>query len=46
MTCKPEQFPEGVLRIEKPHKIIVLVFASGKAVISGFKSANHIELVA
>lgn len=43
MIYEPEQFPGGILKIEEPHKATVLIFASGKAVIAGLKSSNHIK---
>jgi transcription initiation factor TFIID TATA-box-binding protein len=42
---EPEQFPGAILRLEKPFKTSVLLFASGKAVITGLKSSAQIELV-
>ena len=48
-NCKiiyePEQFPGGILRIEEPYKATILIFASGKAVITGLKSSNKIKPV-
>jgi transcription initiation factor TFIID TATA-box-binding protein len=35
---EPEQFPAAIVRVEKPHKTTILVFASGKTVITGLKS--------
>ena len=43
MIYEPEQFPSGILRIEEPFKATVLLFASGKAVITGLKSSNQIK---
>jgi len=43
MIYEPEQFPGGILRVEEPYKATVLVFASGKAVITGLKSSRHIK---
>ena len=40
---EPEQFPGAILRIKKPFKSSVLVFASGKVVITGLKSSVQIE---
>jgi TATA-box binding protein (TBP) (component of TFIID and TFIIIB) len=40
---EPEQFPRAIVRFEKPYKTCVLVFASGKAVITGLKSTTQIE---
>ena len=43
MIYEPEQFPSGIIKIEEPHKSTVLLFASGKAVITGLKSSNQIK---
>ena len=43
MIYEPEQFPSGILRVEEPFKATVLLFASGKAVITGLKSSNQIK---
>lgn len=40
---EPEQFPGAMLRLAKPFKTSILVFASGKAVITGLKSSDQIE---
>ena len=40
---EPEQFPGGILRIKEPYKATVLLFASGKAVITGLKSSSQIN---
>jgi transcription initiation factor TFIID TATA-box-binding protein len=40
---EPEQFPGAILRLEKPHKTSILIFASGKTVIAGLKNSAHIE---
>lgn len=40
---EPEQFPGGILRIKKPHSATILLYASGRAVITGLKSANQID---
>ena len=40
---EPEQFPGAILRITQPFKTSVLLFASGKAVITGLKSQTEIE---
>lgn len=42
---EPEQFPGGILRIEEPYKATVLLFASGKAVVTGLLSFNEIKPV-
>ena len=43
MIYEPEQFPGGIIKIEEPYKTTVLLFASGKAVFTGFKSSNQIK---
>lgn len=43
---EPEQFPGGILRIEKPYRATILIFASGKAVIVGLKSSSQLKAVA
>ena len=40
---EPEQFPGAILRIKEPHKTTVLIFASGKATITGLKSVEQIS---
>lgn len=40
---EPEQFPGAILRISEPFKTSVLIFASGKMVITGLKSEAQIE---
>lgn len=42
---EPEQFPGAILRINKPNKACVLVFASGKAVITGFKESVQLQFI-
>jgi transcription initiation factor TFIID TATA-box-binding protein len=42
MVYEPEQFPGAILKIKEPGIVTVLVFASGKAVITGLKSFGHI----
>ncbi len=42
---EPEQFPGAILKIAEPHKATVLVFASGKAVVTGLISANQIDVI-
>jgi transcription initiation factor TFIID TATA-box-binding protein len=42
MIYEPEQFPAGILRIDKPHKATFLLFASGKAIITGFTSSKQL----
>ncbi|MDT8781739.1 MAG: hypothetical protein IAX22_03715 [Candidatus Bathyarchaeota archaeon] len=38
-----EQFPGAILRIKEPFVSSVLVFGSGKAVLTGLKSQKQIE---
>lgn len=40
---EPEQFPGAILRIEKPFKTSILIFASGKVVMTGLISTEQIE---
>jgi transcription initiation factor TFIID TATA-box-binding protein len=40
---EPEQFPGAILRFNEPCKTSILVFASGKVVITGLKSSDQIE---
>jgi transcription initiation factor TFIID TATA-box-binding protein len=40
---EPEQFPGGILRIEEPYRACVLIFSSGKAVVTGLKASNQIK---
>jgi len=39
---EPEQFPGGIFKMEGPIRVTVLIYASGKAVIAGFKSSKDI----
>lgn len=39
---EPEQFPGAILRLKDPFKASILIFASGKAIITGLKSASQI----
>ncbi|HIH36360.1 MAG TPA: TATA-box-binding protein, partial [Methanocellales archaeon] len=39
---EPEQFPGLVYRVEKP-KIVVLIFGSGKLVVTGGKTLSDCE---
>lgn len=43
MLYEPEQFPACILRINEPYGATVLIFASGKVVLTGLKSSNQIE---
>ena len=40
---EPEQFPGAILRVKEPFVCSVLVFGSGKAVLTGLKSQTQIE---
>jgi TATA-box binding protein (TBP) (component of TFIID and TFIIIB) len=40
---EPEQFPALILKIDTPYKTTALLFASGKAVITGLKKSEHIK---
>jgi transcription initiation factor TFIID TATA-box-binding protein len=40
---EPEQFPGAILRLEEPFKTSILLFASGKAVITALKNQDEIE---
>ena len=40
---EPEQFPAAIICFDKPYKTSILVFASGKAVITGLKTTDQIE---
>ena len=40
---EPEQFPGAILRLEAPYKATVLLFASGKAVVTGLKSSDQLR---
>jgi transcription initiation factor TFIID TATA-box-binding protein len=42
---EPEQFPGGILRFKEAHQATVLLFASGKAIVTGLKSSDQIEPV-
>jgi len=42
---EPEQFPAGIIRLRQPYKTTILVFTSGKAVITGLKSSDWIRPV-
>jgi len=39
---EPEQFPAAILRIEKPFRTSVLIFSSGRTVITGLTSSTQI----
>lgn len=40
---EPEQFPAAILRFKRPTKVTILLFASGKMVITGLRSSAQIE---
>lgn len=42
---EPEQFPAGILKIFKPYKASVLIFGSGKVVVTGLTSTSQIDSV-
>lgn len=42
---EPEQFPGMIIRMREPFKATILLFASGKAVITGLKSSAQTSLV-
>jgi transcription initiation factor TFIID TATA-box-binding protein len=42
---EPEQFPGAILRLQKPFKTSILVFASGKVVITGLKDSKQIDTI-
>ena len=43
MIYEPEQFPSGILKVDKAYKATALLFSSGKAVITGLKASNKID---
>jgi len=45
MMYEPEQFPGAVYRMDEP-KVVILVFASGKLVITGAKSEEQVRIAA
>jgi len=42
---EPEQFPGAMVKIAEPYKATILIFASGKAVVTGLKSSSQIEAI-
>jgi transcription initiation factor TFIID TATA-box-binding protein len=40
---EPEQFPAVILSLKEPYKASILIFASGKVVITGLKNSEQIE---
>jgi TATA-box binding protein (TBP) (component of TFIID and TFIIIB) len=40
---EPEQFPAAKLHLEKPFKASILIFSSGKAIITGLTSSKQIK---
>lgn len=40
---EPEQFPAVILRLKEPYKASILIFASGKVVITGLKTSEQIK---
>jgi len=45
LIYEPEQFPGAILKITEPYKASILLFASGKAVITGLKNSDEIPQV-
>lgn len=45
MIYEPEQFPGGIIKISEPYKATILLFASGKAVVTGLKALNQIDSI-
>jgi len=45
MIYEPEQFPGGIIKISEPYKATILLFASGKAVVTGLKTFNQINSI-
>ena len=45
IVYEPEQFPGGILKIEEPYKASILIFASGKSIITGLSSSIQIKPV-
>lgn len=43
MIYEPEQFPGAILKINTPYEATVLIFASGKVVITGLKGSHQIK---
>jgi transcription initiation factor TFIID TATA-box-binding protein len=46
MVYEPEQFPGVIFKIDKPYKSTILIFSSGKLVITGLKNKHQIEQTA
>ncbi len=44
VVCNPERFPGLVMRIEKP-KATILVFSTGKMVVTGMRKASEAKIV-
>lgn len=42
---EPEQFPAAILRLREPHHSSILIFTSGKVVITGLTSSSQIDPV-
>jgi TATA-box binding protein (TBP) (component of TFIID and TFIIIB) len=45
MIYEPEQFQGEILRISDPYKATILIFTSGKTVITGLTNSQHIKPV-
>ena len=42
-SYKPHKFPAVILHFEHPYRATILVFASGKIIITGLTSSNQIK---
>jgi len=45
LIYEPEQFPGAILKLEQPHAATILLFASGKAVITGLTDPREISKI-
>ena len=45
VTYEPEQFPAAIIRFNSPVKATVLLFSSGKVVITGTKDVDELEVL-
>lgn len=45
VTYEPEQFPAAILRFSSPVKATVLLFSSGKIVITGIKDVDEFDVL-
>ena len=46
LDFEPEQFPGAIMRLHSPCQVTILVFASGKAVITGAKTYHEVRVAA